>query len=76
MNEWIMCIVGISALGILMDIIIPEGETNKYIKGIFAIFTVFVIIYPLPKLLKGGINLDELFNLAYIFIKCKFRVFC
>ena len=63
MNEWIMSIVGITALGVLMDILLPEGETNKYIKGIFALFTVFVIIYPLPKIANGDFDYNALFDI-------------
>ncbi len=63
MNEWIMSIVGITALGVLMDILLPEGETSKYIKGIFALFTVFVIIYPLPKIINGNFDYNSLFNI-------------
>ena len=63
MNEWIMSIVGITALGVLMDILLPEGETSKYIKGIFALFTVFVIIYPLPKIINGNFDYNFLFNI-------------
>ena len=63
MNEWIMSIVGITALGVLMDILLPEGETSKYIKGIFALFTVFVIIYPLPKIVNGNFDYNSLFNI-------------
>lgn len=59
---WALSIVGIVMLGLLVDIVMPEGQTNKYIKSVFAVITVFVIAAPLPKLLAGGFNLDEIFN--------------
>lgn len=48
-----MSIVGVVAIGVLLDILLPSGEINKYIKGVFGIVVVFVIIIPLPKLVKG-----------------------
>lgn len=53
MGGWLMGIVGVVAIGVLLDILLPSGEINKYIKGIFGIVVVFVIVAPLPKLLKG-----------------------
>lgn len=53
MAGWLMGIVGVVAVGVLLDILLPSGEINKYIKGIFGIVVVFVIVAPLPKLLKG-----------------------
>ena len=60
-GEWIIKIVGLGALGVLLDVILPEGETNKYIKGIFGIVTVFVLFSPLPDLLKIKVDIDDIF---------------
>lgn len=62
LSVWVLSIVGVVVLGVLIDVIIPEGQTNKYIKSIFAIVTVFVIASPLPKLVKSDFNFDEMWN--------------
>ncbi len=62
--EWITGIIGISALGILVDIIVKKGETEKYIRGVFGLFTLFVIVSPLPELLKMNVSFDELFDFS------------
>lgn len=49
LSAWVLSIVGIVVLTLMVDIIIPEGKTGKYIKGVFAMLTVFVIAMPLPK---------------------------
>ncbi len=59
-SEWIIRIVGLGALGVLLDVVLPDGETNKYIKGIFGIITVFVLFYPLPKLINADIKVEDL----------------
>ena len=53
MSGWLMGIVGVVSLGVLIEILLPEGENSKYIRGIFSIIVIFVIISPLPKLAKG-----------------------
>lgn len=54
MSGWLLGIVGVVSLGVLIELLLPEGENSKYIKGIFAVIVIFVIVSPLPKLLKGG----------------------
>ena len=53
MSAWLIGIVGVVSLGVLIEIVLPEGENSKYIRGIFSIIVIFVIVSPLPKLLKG-----------------------
>lgn len=49
MSGYILTILGIVLAGILIDIIVPTGKINKYIKSIFAIFVVAVILIPVVK---------------------------
>ena len=35
LTSWILSIVGIVLLGVLIDLILPNGEIQKYIKSIF-----------------------------------------
>ena len=53
MSGWLIGIVGVVSLGVLIEVLLPEGENSKYIRGIFSIIVIFVIISPLPKLAKG-----------------------
>ena len=61
MSGYILSILGIVLLGIIIDIIIPNGNINKYIKSIYAIFVVAVIISPLTKVL----NCEHDFSIKY-----------
>lgn len=56
MQAWIIGIVGVICLGVLLEILLPEGQTGKYVKGAFSLMVIFVIIAPLPSLAKA---LDE-----------------
>jgi len=60
-SGWVLSIVGVVVLALVVDIVLPEGQTNKYIKSIFAIITVFVVVSPLTQLFGGHIELN-LFN--------------
>ena len=53
MSGWLIGIVGVVSLGVLIEILLPEGENSKYIRGIFSIIVIFVIVSPLPKLANG-----------------------
>ena len=52
MAGYILSILGIVVAGVLIDIIIPSGTISKYIKGIYSIFVVAVIITPVVKFLS------------------------
>lgn len=53
MGAWLLKITGVIALSTLSSLLIPNGQTKKYVKGIFALITLFVLVSPLPKLLKS-----------------------
>lgn len=61
MNGYVLSVLGIVIAGILIDIIIPSGTLNKYIKSIYSIFVVAVLISPLTTLIAKGKN----FSLNY-----------
>lgn len=58
MNAWILSVVGVICLGVLLEIVLPEGQTGKYVKGAFSLLVIFVIAAPLPKLLNSDFKLD------------------
>ena len=61
MTGYILSILGIIVIGILIDIIVPNGAINKYIKSIYSIFVVAVLINPIFGLVKKA----EDFTLKY-----------
>lgn len=51
MSNYVLSILGIVLLGIIIDVILPFGSINKYIKSIYSIFIVAVIISPVVQLI-------------------------
>ena len=39
----------------------PDGEMNKYVKGVFSIIALCVILSPIPKFFKNDFNVGDLF---------------
>lgn len=61
-SSWILSIAGVIALSVLIELILPDGEMNRYIKTIFSFIIVFVVISPIPKLLKNNIDFSSIFD--------------
>lgn len=59
---WVLQIVGVVILSVLVDIIIPEGQTSKYIKSIFSVVVILVIVSPIPKLISMEFSVEEVFK--------------
>lgn len=56
MGAWLLKITGVIALSTLSSLLIPNGQTKKYVRGIFALITLFVLVSPLPKLFKSDFS--------------------
>ena len=52
MAEWLMSVVGIVAAGVLLEIILPPGDTAKYAKGAYALIVVLVLASPIANVLS------------------------
>lgn len=61
MSSWLLGIIGVIFLGVLLDIVYPNGKTNAFCKSIFGIFAVAIIISPIFKMKLESINLDKNF---------------
>lgn len=58
-SSWIISIVGIVILGVLVDLILPEGQMQKYIKSIFSIIVVLTMVSPLLQIDIDKIDFDR-----------------
>lgn len=61
MSEYLLSIIGVCILGVVVSMIMPTGQMSKYIKSFFGIFTVLVILSPVPKLLNSNYDFSSLF---------------
>lgn len=63
LSKWILSIAGVICCSVIIEFILPDGQMNKYIKGILSFIIVLVIIMPLPKLLKNEYDYNNIFNI-------------
>ena len=61
MTNYILSIVGVVFLGVLVDVIMPDGEMNKYVKGVFSIISLCIILSPIPAFFKKDFDIGNLF---------------
>ena len=47
MGQWVVTVAGIAILSVLCDVILPEGQTRKYVKTVFGVVVTLVIVQPL-----------------------------
>lgn len=59
---YILSLVGIVFLGVLVDVIMPDGEMNGFVKGMFALVAMLVIIAPIGKLQNSNFDLGKVFE--------------
>lgn len=59
MQSFALTIIGIAAISILIDIIMPNGRISKYIKGIYAVFTVLIITSSIINLINKDFNIND-----------------
>lgn len=62
MTNYLLNILGIVIMGVLIEIITPNGRMSKYIKSIFSIFVVFVLISPLATI-STNVNISKYFDI-------------
>ena len=60
-SNWILSISGVVVLSIMVDMFLPDGKLNSFIKTIFNFTIILVVITPLPNLFKKDYNLEDMF---------------
>ena len=56
MGQWVVTVAGIAILSVLCDVILPDGQTRKYVKTVFGVMVTLVIIQPLIGLFDGNFS--------------------
>ncbi len=64
MSGWILSIVGMVLTVTLAEIMLPEGQTAKYVKGVISLMVVYVVLLPIPTLLHTKFDVKGFFNFS------------
>lgn len=60
-TAYILSVVGIVFVGVLVDIIMPDGKMNNFVKGVFGLVVLLVIITPIQKVFNPNFSLENFF---------------
>lgn len=55
MGQWVVTVAGIAILAVLCDIILPDGQTRKYIKTVIGVVVTLVMIQPLANFIGSSL---------------------
>lgn len=64
MTGWILSIVGMVMTITLTEVMLPEGKTANYIKGVISLMIIYVVIAPIPSLLQSKIDINSFFDFS------------
>lgn len=56
MEQWLLSVAGIAVLSVLCDVVLPTGQTKKYIKTVIGIVVTLAIVQPLFALFGQGVD--------------------
>ena len=62
LSTWIISIAGVICLSVIVELVLPEGQMNRYIKGTFSFVIILVIVMPIPKLLGTKLDFSNIFD--------------
>ncbi len=60
MQAYMLSIVGVVVASVFIDLVMPVGQTSKYIKSIFAIFVIFVLVSPVLNFVSDKEKIKDL----------------
>lgn len=60
--RWLLGVVGVVLLGVLADVLLPKGQMSKYVKGIFSVLLIFVLLTPVVNFFRQDMSLTDLIN--------------
>ena len=64
MAGWILSVVGTVLTVTLAEVMLPEGQTAKFIKGVISLAIIYVVIAPIPALLSSKIDINSFFDFS------------
>lgn len=65
MTAWLASIVGVVVVGVVVDLLTQGRRMGNFVRSIYGFIVLFVIVSPLPKLLKtdwGKLSVENLVN--------------
>ncbi len=59
MSQWLICVAAVAVLTVLLEVLLSEGNTKKYIQGVIRLLLIMVILLPIVNLVKKDISYED-----------------
>jgi len=53
MTAWLLSIVGITVVGVLVELLLTDSPMSKFVRSIYTFFILFIIVSPIPGMFKN-----------------------
>ena len=63
LSSYVLTITGVILVSVVVELVIPDGQINKYIKNVFSFLVIGVIIAPLPGFVSNK-NVTSIFEVG------------
>ena len=60
--NWLLGVVGVVLMGLAVDVLLPQGQMSKYVKGVFAVLLMFVLLDPVAAFFRQNTSIDDLLD--------------
>ena len=54
MSTWLLSILGITVVGVLVELLLTDNPMSKFIRSVYAFFILFVIVQPIPDFFRNA----------------------
>ncbi len=61
-SSWILGIAGVVLVGVLVEMLLPQGKLNKLLKSVVAVATILIIVSPLKNINPSTLDFSKLFE--------------
>ena len=61
-KSYIITLIGIAVLSIIIDVVLPNGKIQNFVKAMFNLIILSAITLPIITIINTKINIDNLFN--------------
>jgi len=61
-SSFVLSICGIALIGVMVEIVLPNGKTSKLIKSVVSILSIFIIISPIKNINFKNLNITSIFD--------------
>lgn len=58
-SKWLISILSVVISGVLVDLLLPNGKLNGFIRAIFGFLAVTIIISPLPSIINRELSFEN-----------------